>query len=207
MANIIDLIAGQPFVYNAIQRLGGLDQTLRKLRPHFEGTENCSVLDLGAGTGNFRQIMPASIQYLWLDNDPLKLRGFRRRHDPGMSVLGDVTRIPLRDGSVDIVFCCAVSHHLAEEQIQMLFREMARTCRRKVIFLDAVWTPESTVSRLLWRYDRGSFPRSGDRLRELMAQSFDLIHNETYTIYHQYVLFAGTPKHANARGPEKFPKL
>ncbi len=162
--------------------------------PSFEGLDGESVLDVGAGTGNYNKIMPAGIGYIWLDSDPQKLRGFRAKRLPGMMILGDAARIPLRDRSVDVALCFAMSHHLTDEEVSALFRELARLCRKTVIFMDAVDEPGSFASRLLWKYDRGSRPRTVATLRELITGSFNLTYTEQFKIYHSYVLWVGEPK-------------
>jgi len=138
--------------------------------------------------------MPAEVRYIWLDSDPQKLRGFRAKGLPGMMILGDAARIPLRDRSVDVALCFLMSHHLTDEELSALFRELARLCRNKMIFLDALNEPGSFVSRLLWKYDRGSHPRTVATLHELITGSFNLIYAEQFKIYHTYVLWVGEPK-------------
>ena len=62
-----------------------------------------------------------------------------------------------------------------------------------MLFIDAVFAPERWRSRLLWRYDRGSHPRSGGVLRGGMAAEFQVTDWQELTIQHRYVLGAGTP--------------
>jgi hypothetical protein len=48
---------------------------------------------------------------IWLDNDRQKLHGFQTRASAlVLAVLGDGTRIGLRDKSVDYATCIAVTH-------------------------------------------------------------------------------------------------
>jgi ubiquinone/menaquinone biosynthesis C-methylase UbiE len=194
ISGLLHEIVARPLIYDWVQRAAGFERTLKRLRPHFNELEGQTILDVGAGTGNYVQIMPASRRYIWMDNDPQKLQGFRAKALPGLTILGDATRIPLRDQSVDVVFCCALSHHLTDAEAGDLFRELARICRRKLIFLDAVDNPRSIMSRLMWKYDRGSHPRSAEHLHALIAESFKLVYCEEYSIYHSYRLWIGGPK-------------
>jgi SAM-dependent methyltransferase len=194
LRTLLHKIVARPLIYDWVQRLAGFEKTLSRLRPLFTGLSGQVVLDVGAGTGNYLQIMPSDIRYIWLDNDTEKLQGFKAKGRPALTLIGDATRIALQDGSVDVGFCCALSHHLSEKEISALFQELARVCRKKLIFLDAVYTPRSIASRLLWRYDRGSYPRSPQVLSELMTRSFNVVYKEEYTIHHSYVLWVGEPK-------------
>lgn len=191
---LLHRVVANPVVYDCIQRLGGFEQTLRRLRPLFGQYGGQTILDVGAGTGNYIPIMPREMRYIWLDNDLRKLQGFKSKGLPGLALVGDATQIALRDDSVDVAFCCAVTHHLTDTEVIRLFRELARVCRNRLIFLDAIDKPDSFVSRVLWRYDRGSYPRPRDVLQQLMTRSFRIVHAEEYKVYHSYVLWVGEPK-------------
>ena len=88
----------------------------------------------------------------------------------------------------------AVSHHLTDHQLNSALREVARVCRQKLIFLDAIRQETSTVSNLLWKYDRGSYPRTAAALHSSIAQFFAIEHEERYSIYHHYWLCTASPK-------------
>jgi ubiquinone/menaquinone biosynthesis C-methylase UbiE len=45
------------------------------------------------------------------------------------------SQIGLKDKSVDIATCIAMSHHLTDAQLSSAVREFARVCRSKLIFL------------------------------------------------------------------------
>ena len=80
----------------------------------------------------------------------------------GSSLLGDGTQIGLRDKSVDYGQCIAVTHHLTDAQLPKLVAELARVVRKKLFFLDALDT-DAWQSTLMWKYDRGSNPRTARR--------------------------------------------
>jgi ubiquinone/menaquinone biosynthesis C-methylase UbiE len=191
-------IVAQPVIYDRVQRLAGLQETLQRLRPLLERFRDQTILDVGAGTGNCLQIMPPGARYVWLDNDPQKLHGFQSKGPLGLAMLGDATRLALRDESIDVALCCGMSHHLTDEKAAALFRELARVCRSHMIFLDAIAAPGSRTSNLLWKYDRGSHPRTGEVLRQLLSDSFHIVHAEQYKIYHTYVLCVGEPRRLSA---------
>lgn len=156
--------------------------------------ENQIVLDVGAGTGNYASILPPSVTYLWLDNDTQKLRSFKKKWPAGLATIGDATQIGLKDKSVDYVFCVDLSHHLSDLELPLLFAEIARISKQKFIFLDAVKYKKSVISNLLWKVDRGSYPRSDEMICSFIERWFELEQIEHYTIYHRYLLCVGRPK-------------
>lgn len=165
----------------------------QRLKPHFADAAEKTVLDVGAGTGLGMRVLPSSSRYVWLDVDTEKLKGFLAKHSGRQALLCDLAKVSLHDKSVDACLCVAVSHHLSDEQLPLLFSEMARVVKDKMVFLDAVEHP-SCISRLLWALDRGSYPRAEHVLRAAMEPWFDIAPSEHYAIFHHYVLYEGKPK-------------
>jgi|SRR5579859_229224 len=186
-------LVAHPWVYDQTQKALGYDQLCRLLRPYLQEAAGCSVLEVGAGTGNSVTLLPPAVRYLWSDNDPQKLAGYRAKFPGGRGLLCDATRLPLADHSVDYSLCVAVAHHLTDPALTRLFAELARVTRRKLILWDPVEHRASAVSRLLWHYDRGSYPRSAQTLCQALQASFTLARVEHPVIYHHYVLCVGLP--------------
>ena len=182
----LESIVAVPAVYDLVQRLAGAESLFRRMRPVLAQTEGAVVLDAGAGTGSLEALLPPSAHYLWLDTDSQKLTGFRKK-STAPAILGDATRIPLRDRSVDWAMSIGVSHHLDDDELGRMLDELRRVANRRLFFLDAVLNPTYT-SRLLWRYDRGRHPRSADTLRRLLAARFTIVSDEEFTIRHRYLL-------------------
>jgi SAM-dependent methyltransferase len=183
-------IEGIPFIDDLIQRLAGARRISRRIRPLLAEADGTLVLDSGAGTGNFEALLPRSARYLWLDTDSRKLARFRRK-SRAPAILGDATRLPLRDRSVDWALAVGMSHHLSDDELGRMLDELRRVVRERLFFLDAVVTPAVT-SRLLWRYDRGRHPRTADLLRKQLATRFNIVRDEEFTVLHRYLLVTGT---------------
>jgi len=167
-----------------------------RLVPLLAGAENRIVLDVGAGTGGLRAFLPENCRYIWLDNDPHKLRGYAAR--PGdLVMLGSALRLALRSKSVDQALCTAVAHHLEDAELRQALREIARVTRRKLVFLDPIDCPARLASRLLWSIDRGSFPRSPETLRTFLEESYVLEQAEVFTVLHRYFACVAKPKAAS----------
>jgi SAM-dependent methyltransferase len=188
-------LASRPAVYDQIQRTVGTPRTRELLRRHLAEADGKTVLDVGAGTGRFRDVLPAGAKYVWLDSDEEKLAGFKARRSEDETILADATAIPLEDKSVDYALCVAVAHHLPDGAFERLVAELARVTRDRVLFMDPV-RADGIMPRLLWRFDRGTHPRSAETLVSALRERFDLETVERYSKHHHYVFCVAAPKAA-----------
>ncbi|MBI2685888.1 MAG: class I SAM-dependent methyltransferase [Acidobacteria bacterium] len=193
IVDVLHRIAAHPRAYDWIQQAVGCEKVFERLGRHFISGRGRSVLEVGAGTGLLYSHMPPGTNYIWLDSDPMKLDGFRRRHDSTMAVLGDATQICLANASVHDVLCASVTHHIPDEVVGRLFSELARVARERLIFLDPI-DHDSTTSRWLWRLDRGAFPRRPERLKELISASFEITTSEEFEVMHHYLCCVAVPR-------------
>ena len=131
---------------------------------------------------------------MWLDEDPLKLQGFRARDTGDPALLGDATHLGIANRCVEVTLCSGLSHHLSDDEVSRLFVELARVTKDKLVFLDAVDDPSSRVSRILWSADRGSYPRTEERLLELLGRNFAIESHERFKPAHTFVLCVCQPK-------------
>jgi hypothetical protein len=44
------------------------------------------------------------------------------------------------------------------------------------------------VGRFLWRYDRGSYPRTAEVIQAAIARRYTILSWERFMVYHEYVL-------------------
>lgn len=174
------------------QFFGGRRPLRRELAAFLQGeakTGEITLLDVGAGSGDLarhaREYLTArgfgKTLIAALDRDPTAIRLAASHAVP--SVRGDALRLPLVDGSVDVVLAVKFAHHFRGQSLIRLIREMARVARRRVIVLDirrswlayggfVAWSRVFTSNRLV-RFDgplsvlRG-FTR--DELIELAAE-------------------------------------
>lgn len=106
--------------------------------------------------------------------------------------------MPFKEQGVDYALCVAVSHHLSDEKLDSFFRSVARICRRGFIFVDALDQPDSVISRLLWKCDRGSYPRRPEVLRAFLERYFEVEEEERYRVYHSCMICLAVPKALSA---------
>ena len=196
LAEIVHRVVAHPRVYDAVQTVVGAHELDRRVgRALAAGApDQPLILDVGGGTGLSAELWPAGATYVCLDSDPVKLAGFRQKRPAGLAVRGDGTRLPVRTGSIDVVVCKNVSHHLGDRELSSLFQECARVLKPggRMLFVDAVQAPDRWRSQVLWRYDRGSHPRTIEELRAAMAAQLQITDTELVTIHHRYVISAGT---------------
>lgn len=196
MQKLLHKIVSNPYVYDRVQQLVGAPQVRQNLLTHLQGLgQAMAILDLGGGTGNNRALFSTEQPYICLDNDQLKLKGFREKFPKDTGLRADATRIPLQSASVDLVLCTAVSHHIPDEWLNRFFAEAVRVTKPegRFVFLDAVWSPRRLPSRLLWRYDRGSYPRTIETLQVTLAKHGRILDWQTFAIYHRYVIAIVAP--------------
>ena len=166
LTKILHSFVANPWVYEQVRRLAGSRHIDRRLATHIAPLRAASlVLDVGEGTGVLRALWLPTCTYVCLDIDRLKLQSFLKKCPGGNALLCDASQAPLRNGSVDVVLRTLVSHHVPDEMLARLIRESVRLLKDGgvFIFLDAVWDPTRLLGRLLWRFDRGAYPRTERR--------------------------------------------
>jgi len=186
-------IAAHPWVYDHIQSLAGQKQSLQRISKQTVGLRPGTVVDVGGGTGIWRGLWAPNCRYVCLDIEMPKLRGFRSKVPDGFAVLSDATRMPITDASVDVVMCIAVVHHLTDTMLDQVFGEALRVLKQggHLILLDPVLNRQRLAGRILWRLDRGSYPRTDGYLREKLESRFKIVHWEKFAVYHEYVFGIG----------------
>lgn len=191
---LLEKIASNPRIYDVIQRAAGSEEILRRMAASVEAAQEgvgaASVLDVGGGTGLTRELWPDEALYVCLDNDPIKLAAFRKRFPSSHVLLSDGACMGIRNDGFGVVIIKFVFHHIPDA----LAREFLRECTRvlepggKLIFVEALWLPSRLRSRLLWRFDRGRWPRAEASLRAMLSEHLDIVHWERFSTIHRFVL-------------------
>jgi SAM-dependent methyltransferase len=134
------------------------------------------------------------VTYVGVDVDADRLKRLRARCPSCRTVVVDATSLPFEDASFDYGVCIALSHHLDDDGLARLVDELVRVVRRRVVFLDAVWEPQSLRGRLLWAIDRGSHPRPESVLREVLERRFDVELTQAQRGHHHYLFCLLAPR-------------
>jgi ubiquinone/menaquinone biosynthesis C-methylase UbiE len=190
-------VASIGWVFDLSQALAGAAQIRRRLRSHVELCPPGSrILDVGGGTGTLQNIVPKECTYVCLDLEMPKLTRYVEKTAYPNPLLADATCMPIRTGSVDLVTCVFIAHHLTDEMLADVLRESDRVLKDdgRILLIDPVDNPLRWAGKLLWKLDRGSYPRTADKLQLALRSRFRIEHSETFSIYHEYMLaVAGKP--------------
>jgi ubiquinone/menaquinone biosynthesis C-methylase UbiE len=109
---------------------------------------------------------------------------------PSAPLLADATRMPLKSGSIDVVTCVDVTHHLNLDQLDEVLHESARVLNPggSLILMDAVLKRSRLAGRILWALDRGAHPKPAAELRTALERHFHVEHWARVAVYHEYVI-------------------
>jgi ubiquinone/menaquinone biosynthesis C-methylase UbiE len=190
---ISERVLGNATLYDAVQRAAGLERVRRRLAPVLSALGPGRLLDVGAGTGAFYDLLPSHVQYVPLDTDPRKLERLAEKHEGVKGIVGSATSLPFDDASFDYSMCTSVAHHLTDEELDRMLDELARITRTGLVFLDPLRTTR-VASKTLWRIDRGSYPRTYEELVEKLSARFSSDVTDRFTVIHSYLIFAGGPR-------------
>lgn len=193
--NILHKFMERPAIYDSVQKLVGSKTIYKNLAEMAQSqTKSKVIIDLGGGTGIYQKIWEDVKLYVCLDNDLQKLVRFKEKsQSQGVPLLADATNIPLKDRSVDIIQCTMMSHHLTENQLELLIKESARVLKNTGVFFfaDAIWLQQSWRGRFLWSVDRGSYPKSQEMIMSMIQKEFIISTQKTLQIHHTYLLCTG----------------
>ncbi|MCC2669555.1 MAG: Methyltransferase type 11 [Armatimonadetes bacterium] len=130
------------------------------------------VLDLGSGAGDLCRVLVDEcrrlhrpIELISLDFHPqiqAVARASAAAYPELRFIRGDARRLPLRDGSVDLVLCTLALHHFQDHEARLVLAEMARVAGRWAVVSDlcrsrmaygAVWAATRVTPNPMTRYD------------------------------------------------------
>jgi ubiquinone/menaquinone biosynthesis C-methylase UbiE len=192
MLKILHRLVSNPWLYDLSQSIAGKHIVEKRMYAHLPGTQGVGlvILDLGGGTGSYRELWPEQTTFLCLDIEMPKLRGFAAKFPQDQPLLGDATHIPLQDHSVDYIQCTLVTHHLTDDQLLAVLAESKRVLKPEgqFVFLDAVWNPGRWRGRILWSLDRGSHPRRKEDILKLFQQFFIISTSQSFAVHHEYLI-------------------
>lgn len=176
-------ILSNPMIYDTTQRLFGAEQSRRTLATDYLRVQNgWCVLDIGCGTGEILDHLPADVRYFGFDLSAEYVDRARQRHGrQGVRFeQGDVSAF-LKAGDIppaDLVIATGVLHHLDDGPAQDLVAVAAAALRPKgcLMTIDPTFThDQSRLSRWLVSRDRGQSVRQPHEYRQLAQKSFSQV--------------------------------
>lgn len=100
-----------------------LDDILALLPPGIK-----TILDVGCGNGHITNALPETIKVVGLDASKEALKHVRRE-----KVIGDITALPFKDSSFDLVMANDVIEHLEDAERKRGLNELARVAAKYII--------------------------------------------------------------------------
>ena len=188
------------WIYEVVQCVAGSRRIRAHLAPHLGRLSGQRVLDIGAGTGLYTRAIGDVSRYVALDTDVRRLDVLARKYPDAETVAADARRLPFSDDTFDAALCIFVAHHFDDHDFAQLLSEASRVSSA-LILLDPLAT-DRTQGRLLWRIDRGSYPRTESGILSEIEQWFGDLTVERFTIRHDYLLCIG---HRKLRPESVFP--
>jgi ubiquinone/menaquinone biosynthesis C-methylase UbiE len=184
----IHKVASVGWVYDCIQFVAGASITRSHMRHYLEDRHG-RVLDIGGGTGSLAALLPPGCSYTCLDNEMPKLQTCKAKVS-GEPLLADATHMPIRTGSIDVITCVDVTHHLTHDQLDKALGESARVLspNGSLILMDAVLKPSRLPGRILWALDRGAHPKPAVELRRALERHFYVEQWACLAVFHEYVI-------------------
>jgi ubiquinone/menaquinone biosynthesis C-methylase UbiE len=108
--------------------LGGIAVYRRVVKQLLGDRDRATVLELGAGTADLVDALPPSMKTIALDFKFDHLL-FLREHSRARRVVGDATRLPFRDGSVDAITSAHFFHHFSPDENVNILTDAMRVAR------------------------------------------------------------------------------
>ena len=107
-----------------------------------------TILDLGCGNGRLLKFLgqentkwhQKTFYYIGVDSSKNLLLEAHKQHPHRTFKQGDMTKIPLRDNTVDVLFCVRAFHHLPTKKTRLkALKEMQRVLKPNGIIIVTVW--------------------------------------------------------------------
>jgi ubiquinone/menaquinone biosynthesis C-methylase UbiE len=132
---------------NRVNRLFAFAHPFQNWVPAAVGLEACrslSILDVGAGDGALGRTLAGWAEkrgWAWQVTSLDVSRPALRLNPGGRSVTGSALALPFKDSSFDVAICSQMAHHLGDNEVVQLLREISRVSRTAVVLSDLHRTP------------------------------------------------------------------
>ena len=182
----IHKVAELPYFFNFIKNIFSLGGRGRKLQESLGRVidNQCKgdVLELGSGTSQFSHHYLRNVFSYTVSDINFRYMHFSRKKKDMQNiphVVFNARYIPLKENSMDRIFCLFTFHHLSDESVIAAFKECQRVLRSagKMIVVD-VFRPENKydiLGKFLATIDRGRWIRKREAFESLLSlNSFSL---------------------------------
>lgn len=173
-----------PSVYDFVQNLVGARRARRELSAHYLRPQpECLMVDVGCGTGEMLEALPADIRYVGFDLSQRYIDSARARYgDRARFECLDVAQAGSLDiHNIDLALAFGLLHHLDDHEVCGLLRTLKRLLKPggRVVTIDPTLTPgQHPIAAFVARRDRGRNVRSPEAYRALACAVFDQVESE-----------------------------
>jgi len=174
-------ILSHPAMYNFTQNILGVKQARKTLAHEYMPKQHgLRVLDIGCGTAELLEFLPADIEYVGFDASTEYIAQARKRFGQRGTFFAELVKSAhLEDlGTFDVVISFGVLHHLDDPEAATLFdiASQALADGGSIITIDPCFTPDqSSIARWLIEHDRGQNVRDEQAYRQLAEPFFSSI--------------------------------
>lgn len=183
---------------------GGVGASVAAVLDVLDGAGEATVLDVGAGIGDFarhlRARAPARVVVSDLRDEVLALARRNLRRTDGVTFLrADARALPLSDGAVDVAHGSLLLHHLDPPDAVVALHELRRVARRGVVVNDLRrgWLAGAATTLSVLALARGRYTRHDGPLSARRA----------YTLAELDALADAAGLRLVARGPAWWPRV
>lgn len=175
--DIRQFLLGMPSVYRLFQRAMAPKNGVSRVVELLAIRPGDKVLDVGCGTANILQYLPAGVGYHGFDVSEEYVAAARARfgNRGAFSVQAVSTDAAALPGEFDVVIALGVLHHLTDDEAGALFA-MARKSLRpggRIFTIDGAYVlHQNAIAWLLLKLDRGQHVRSPEQYVAIAQRSF-----------------------------------
>lgn len=171
-------VLSRPVFYDAFQQFVGANkQRELYIREYIQPTDQSCVLDIGCGTGEILDFLPASVKYHGYDLSYEYIQAANERYGRrGHWHCASVSDMEVKEyGTFDIVMANGVLHHLEDREVRQLAAAASRAlkpggrfCSFDGCFIDG----QNPIARYLISKDRGRNVREPEGYKALVDPYF-----------------------------------
>jgi SAM-dependent methyltransferase len=170
-------ILGLPSCYRLLQSLAGRDRAAPRLLQLLAVKSGDRILDIGCGTADILQYLPAGVDYHGFDISADYVAAARARFGSKGSFTVQPVTPEAADalGRFDVVIALGVLHHLTDAESDAVFTAANKVLHRngRVITCDGAFVAgQNPLARLLLRLDRGRHVRTPDEYLAIARRNF-----------------------------------
>lgn len=176
---LLNWILENPALFNLMRTHVSGD--FSRIRSELVSAGRGSILDVACGTAFYSRDLYSGGKtfYCGLDKSPSYVSYAIKNFGDGRFIIGDAFKLPIARHSFDAVLCLAFLHHVGDEQVSHIFREVHRVLKPGGTFLIAepilffrflrfFLVPKRTLVKL----DRGRYVRRPEAYRALFPAGF-----------------------------------